>query len=286
MIVQPLPERLDVDAAGLLLSSTLHTMEQCSKDFNKLCQEFGEQVGHSGNLHLGWGISRGKVKKLKKDYVGHNVNKAARLCGEARPFGIIVDRDDFPILPADRVQTFFQQERYFKGIDKPVHVWVTKEIATQFVTREFLRETPEVHVAGMCIGVDDKELRFLLARRSAVRKLYPGLIEGCGGQLARSETFVDAVNRHFRLEMGIEIEVRKISTASTSSRSPTSRLSQESVFSAARWMIRPRSRRITPRCGGRPKKDFRRLSDKEFVGELKADVLKLIAIFKQQKNIK
>jgi hypothetical protein len=78
----------------------------------------------------------------------------------------------------------------------------------QFVTRERLRETPEVHVAGLCIDpTSRKGLFLLLAKRAERRKLYGGLIEGCGGQLARSESFPEGVVRHFRMEMGIEVRV-------------------------------------------------------------------------------
>jgi 8-oxo-dGTP pyrophosphatase MutT (NUDIX family) len=88
-------------------------------------------------------------------------------------------------------------------------VWVTQEIESQFVPREGLRYGPEVHVAGVCVDSrSEKSLHVLLARRSDRRELYPGLIEGCGGQLAPSESFADGVRRHFRLELGIDVRVR------------------------------------------------------------------------------
>jgi isopentenyldiphosphate isomerase len=47
----------------------------------------------------------------------------------------------------------------------------------------------------------------LLAKRSPERTLFPGLYEGCGGQLALSETFEEGVVRHYRKELGIEVRV-------------------------------------------------------------------------------
>lgn len=78
----------------------------------------------------------------------------------------------------------------------------------ELVIRERVRHDPEVHIAGICIDARGKKgLRLLLARRAKTRKWFPDKIEGCGGQLARSESFVDGVRRHFRLEMGIEVRV-------------------------------------------------------------------------------
>lgn len=56
----------------------------------------------------------------------------------------------------------------------------------------------------MCI---DDSGRILIARRNPSRHLYPGLYEGCGGQLARGEGFADGVRRHYRLEMGLDVSV-------------------------------------------------------------------------------
>jgi hypothetical protein len=159
-----------------------HPTVHVNEDFDKHCKTFAITIGHATNLQLGWGVVRGAVKVLEKDYVGSNLNKSARLCDVARPFGIVTDRDDFTTLPSIG--------------------------DLKFVTRERLRETPEVHIAGMCIDTNDRRgVRVLIARRVPTRRLYPGLYEGCGGQLARSETFCAGVERHFRLEMGMSISV-------------------------------------------------------------------------------
>ncbi|HJT76197.1 MAG TPA: NUDIX domain-containing protein [Gemmataceae bacterium] len=197
----------DLDAAAVL-RETLATMEQMDEGFRVLCRGFADRFGQETDLRLGWGVVRGAVKKIRNDYVGHNVNKAARLCDQARPWGVVIDRDDFPDVTATRRYTFYGQTRRLAGLTRDVNVWVTEEIGSQFITRERLRETPEVHVAGLCIDVSSRKgLLLLLAKRVERRRLFGGLIEGCGGQLARSESFAEGVARHFRLEMGIEVRV-------------------------------------------------------------------------------
>lgn len=102
------------------------------------------------------------------DWTGHNLSKWSRLCKEARPFGVVIDRDDFPDLPRN-VRGLLPQVRRLRGIGD-VRAWVSTEIATQFVPRERLRETPEVHIAGTCFEeeVHGKQ-RLLFARRAESR---------------------------------------------------------------------------------------------------------------------
>ena len=95
--------------------------------------------------------------------------------------------------------TFHRYSRFYE--------MVTNEIATQFIPREKMREAPEIHVAGLCIKIEKGNMMALIARRETNRKLFPGLYEGCGGQLAYSESLSDGVKRHFRLEMGIDVDV-------------------------------------------------------------------------------
>jgi class 3 adenylate cyclase len=184
----------------------LSLIRQSEADFKRHCAEFAKRVGHATDLRLGWGVVRGKALKMGADWTGHNLSKCSRLCNEARPFGVVVDRDDFPSLPKG-TRGLVPQIRPLRGIGD-VPVWVSAEIATQFVTREHLRETPEVHVAGTCFDEEGPgKLRLLFARRNEDRRLFPGKLEGCGGQLRYSETFVDGVRRHFRLELGLDVEV-------------------------------------------------------------------------------
>lgn len=188
-----------------LLAKLLVTIAKVETEFDRLCADFGKHVGHAAALKLGWGVVRGKVIEVGDDWAGHNLNKCSRLCGEARPFGLIIDRDDFPDLPREVV--LVPQVRRLVGIGE-VRVWVTNEIASQFTPRERLRETPEVHVAGTCITEDSRgQIKILLARRAPHRRLFPGLFEGCGGQLRYSEEFDEGVRRHFRQELELDVDV-------------------------------------------------------------------------------
>lgn len=204
VIVEEIPSDLTKTAERALIRRTLKKIARVESEFGSLCLRFAERIGHHADLHLGWGVTRGKVKKLREHYAGSNLNKCSRICALARPWGIAVDYDDFPIL--GEVDTDFKvRRRKLTGIGE-VDVWLQSHIAQEFMPREKQREIPEVHVAGVCI--DDRDpLRVLIARRSPSRQLYPGLYEGCGGQLRLSESFTAGVQRHFRQELGIEVEV-------------------------------------------------------------------------------
>lgn len=159
---------------------------------------------------MGWGVTKGWIKPINGDFIGAEINKSARLCGIARPKGIVIDKDDFPVIPrmpkSITIQ-LFEQKRKLKGINNEINVWVSKEIANQFITRENIRLTPEVHVAGICIKEEHGSLKALIAKRNDNRKLFPGLYEGCGGQLDRNESFVTGVKRHYKLELNIDVDV-------------------------------------------------------------------------------
>lgn len=210
MMVRRLKGEMTKKEAPSLAKDTLSRIARADEEFSRACVGFAQSIGHTADLKLGWGIARGAVQRLDEpeDYVGPNVNKCARLCALGRPFGVVIDYDDFPDLPQVRGFKFFEQHRHLTGIEAPVRVWVTEHIASLFLTRESLRQQPEVHVAGHCINAEDKKrLRILIARRSPTRRLHPGKWEGCGGQLAANETFADGVQRHFRMEMNLEVKV-------------------------------------------------------------------------------
>ena len=76
--------------------------------------------------------------------------------------------------------------------------------------REDHREAPDVHVSGICYRKADHSV--LLMRRSLTRALYPGLWEGCGGQLRRGESFAAGVVRHYRDELGVDVIVDESDT--------------------------------------------------------------------------
>jgi hypothetical protein len=278
MIVQELAP--DEPNPREILYQALQVIIQVNDEFATLCDEFARSVGHHTDLKLGWGVVRGEVKKLTDDYVGSNVNKCARLCDVARPFGIVIDRDDFPDQEDSAGIRFFPQKRILSGIDD-VAVWVTAEIFTQFVTRERLRHTPEVHVAGLCIeSIGKRGLRLLLATRAPGRKLYPGKIEGCGGQLAYSETFTEGVVRHFRLELGIEVRVLEEFHCFYVIREPN-----EPVIPGIRFLCErigdPEPKSINhSKVEWVSETQFRNLASNHFVANLKDEVLDLLDQYK------
>jgi len=185
------------------LTKILKSIQKVDKQFATHCHRFSEQAGEETDLRLGWGVVRGKVKRVGDDYASHNLNKCARLCGVARPFGAVIDYDDFPVLP--KSANLFPRTFRLTGIGE-VKAWVSPEIASTFLPREKIRETPEVHIAGLAIDGTNSDLRILLARRSKDRRLFPNLWEGCGGQLSAGESFTDGVRRHYREELGLEVQ--------------------------------------------------------------------------------
>ena len=284
MIVRRLEGKLNAQTAAALLEGVLGSVMAANEVFTRQCIDFAEALGQPAALRLGWGIVRGPVQALEKpdDYVGPNVNKCARLCHEARPFGVIVDANDFPLRPEYPGLKFYEQTRKLAGLTEAVEVWVTKEIATQFLTREQLRQRPEVHVAGQCIDTSNRRNpKILIARRLPTRRLYGGLWEGCGGQLAANETFADGVRRHYQLEMRIDVRVLEDVHCFYVIREPNEQIipgirflcerlgdaePQSPQHSELRWVTEAQ---------------FRNMPDEEFIPGLKEQVLQLIERYKR-----
>jgi len=208
MIIEEIEGDITGELLKMELDKKLNQIEHVEDEFLRLCNDFSESCGYRTTLNLGWGLVRGVIKPLNgDDYIGANINKCARLCNIARPFGIVIERDDFPKLPDNTRYNFVKQIRKLNGIVDDVNVWVTTEISDQLVPREKLREYPEVHVAGLCIKTEGDIIKALIAKRSSKRNLFPSLYEGCGGQLKYSESFIVGVKRHFSQEMHIDVEV-------------------------------------------------------------------------------
>jgi class 3 adenylate cyclase/ADP-ribose pyrophosphatase YjhB (NUDIX family) len=280
LMVQELRGDLAPREVSRLLADVLARIEKAEKDFQNHCQDFSRQVGHSADLRLGWGVVRGKVIRVDGDWTGHNLNKCSRLCGRARPFGIVIDQYDFPQLP-ESARDFSPQRLRLEGIGD-VSVWVTKEIASQFLQRELLRETPEVHVAGTCIDQDEHgRMRLLVARRTPERRLYPGKLEGCGGQLRYSETFAEGVHRHFLQEMNLDVEVLEQFHVFYAIREPN-----EPVIPGIRFLCRrvgPGEAKSTNHSELKwlSESEFRRMPASEFVGNLKREVIQLLESYRK-----
>jgi class 3 adenylate cyclase/ADP-ribose pyrophosphatase YjhB (NUDIX family) len=283
LIVSELPGDLKPREVTKLLSDVWSTIDKIEKDFGKHCQDFSKQVGHAADLRLGWGVVRGKVIRVGDDWAGHNLNKCSRLCSQARPFGLVIDRDDFPELPKS-VHGLTSQRLRLEGIGE-VSVWVTNEIASKFLPRELIRETPEVHVAGTCITeVDKGGVKLLVARRSLERRLYPGKLEGCGGQLRYSETFSEGLRRHFSQEMNLQVDVLERFHVFYEIREPNEpvipgiRFLCERVGSKEPWSSNHSELKwIT-------EEEFRGTPAEEFVGDLKQEVLQLLGRYREERQ--
>jgi 8-oxo-dGTP pyrophosphatase MutT (NUDIX family) len=57
----------------------------------------------------------------------------------------------------------------------------------------------EVHVDGICFDGDN----VLIGKRSLVRKIYPGLWAGGGGQVRKGENFEEAITRQLKQEFRV-----------------------------------------------------------------------------------
>lgn len=204
LIILPIKHKLNKNILENIITNVLETINSSTEYFKELCDKYSENEGCDINLNLGWGVTKGVIHSSKDgDYIGAEINKCARLCDMARPYGIVIDKNDFQKLP--NAERFFPQVRKLKGISADVEVWVTEQISTSFITRERIRLSPEVHIAGICYNKENGKI--LIARRSKERRLFPDKFEGCGGQLAPNESFCEGVKRHYHQELGVEVDV-------------------------------------------------------------------------------
>ncbi len=180
--------------------------------FEKLCDGFYTTHGVQTELHLGWGITRGDVWTRDHDhihdFIGKNINEAARLCGMACPFGIAIDADDFRDLPVEVSAGFQRQSLEIDGFHTMINAWVTDEIAERINPADGNRGNPSVFVSGVCLRREQGILEVLDMKRHRHREFFPGLLEvSTGGQLTKDESFSDGVQRHFLHELAIEVDV-------------------------------------------------------------------------------
>jgi hypothetical protein len=124
-------------------------------------------------------------------------------------------------------------------------------------------------------------LEILVARRAKSRRLYPGKLEGCGGQLRLSESFADGVRRHFRLELGLDVDVLVDLHNFYEIREP-----DEPLIPGIRFLCR--------QVGGTspllrnhseihwiPEEEFKETPGSAFVGDLKNEVLLLLRRYRK-----
>lgn len=201
--------------ASKLIKDIVQRIEECDKDFEDICKNFESLYGKKTDLYLGWGITRGKITKVPQeknretDYIGATINRAARLCDFARPFGMVIDKYNFDSLKDDK--RFIVEKFYLRGVSNPTECFISQTISYEYIPREMLRESPEVHVAGFCYRHNENgEVEILLSKRNKDRVLFPDLLEGCGGQLRNGESFVKGVKRHYLSEMRVTVDIPNV----------------------------------------------------------------------------
>lgn len=132
MLVETISLPTSEDDILALAGRVLQQITQATRGFAEACTTFAINYGHRAPLQLGWGVTRGVVTRLDapEDYIGANVNEAERLCELARPAGIVLDREDFAVLPlpADTGWTFVPVERHIRGMEDMVSLWMTDTI--------------------------------------------------------------------------------------------------------------------------------------------------------------
>lgn len=123
-----------------LLDAVLLKICHVENHFRETCDMFSWQRGHRTQLRLGWGVTRGIVLALSRedldfaDFVGPNINLCSRLCYLARPAGIVIAQEDFPLLPhlpddpwgqscTVLERTFQPEEHHVNGVQEAIPVW-------------------------------------------------------------------------------------------------------------------------------------------------------------------
>ena len=190
-----------------VLCGILSSAEAFINEFNALVRDLSDNIAVNIEFALGWGVSRGDTYETgENDRFGGAVNLAARLCDYARPRGFVISAENFREPPGYKPNgDWHSAKRHISGHHAPHRVWESDAPHYEFQARELRKESPEVHVAGVCVRRDNGAVKVLLMRRSEKRRLYKGLWEGCGGQLRYSESFSDGVARHFLTELGVAV---------------------------------------------------------------------------------
>ena len=123
------PHRSATEALLLQVLSRVAAVEQ---GFASICHTVELHSGHSTRLRLGWGITRGMVHVLaqQQEFLGMVINEASRLCSLARPYGVVIDREDFPSLPllSGLPFTFKATTRLLDGMSVRMPFWVSQSV--------------------------------------------------------------------------------------------------------------------------------------------------------------
>lgn len=113
------------------LQQLLDRVLQTETAFTDLCGSFALSYGETTALRLGWGITRGVLYKIGEpdDYLGTHVNRAARLCGQARPSGIVLAQAACLELPDSLAPTLLPALVRLEGYESAVDVWRSSEVS-------------------------------------------------------------------------------------------------------------------------------------------------------------
>lgn len=262
-----------------LITDVLQRIKKANHEFRIICDKLKKKKGTKIDLELGWGVTKGYIKKAGDEYIGPDLNKSARLCDLSRPCGIVIDKDDFPIIPDTIDIQLYGQKRYIKSFDLPLDVWVTKEISDQFLTREELKQTPEVHVAGICVKEVDGKLEILIAKRKRSRDIYPEKFEGCGGQITSNEIFTTGVRRHFKKEMNIDVEVIEdihLFYYIPVNSNPKTKANIPGIFFMCKFIAGTPSSANHDNIKWLPFDDFKVMDEEDFIPNLKKETIELV----------
>lgn len=96
MIVREISEITDIQFLRKLLLETMKAIDKAEKAFAVAGRDLSVSNGTHIDLALGWCVTKGHIKRIGNNYIGADISKCSHLCGIARPFGIVIDRKDFP----------------------------------------------------------------------------------------------------------------------------------------------------------------------------------------------
>lgn len=196
------------------LDDILERIMRLRRDLQSLCNAFSKKKGIDLNLKLGFGLTKGDVIEIVeehksgnivvKDYIGPKINLASRLCGLARPSGVIVHKESFPQMPRKFATKFkLVQIRNIHGLERysEVRCFVEKTVELPNSLTEIRTMNIEVHVTGLCFHNG----KLLLCRRASDRDIGAAKWAGPGGKVLPNYSFEDSLRDIFKREVGIEI---------------------------------------------------------------------------------
>ena len=184
------------------------------REFERIWRHYkSEGAIDAHDLLLGVGITKGYLIKIDiktrkgttvEDYIGSRINLAARLCGFARPHGIVIHKESFHDLPERFVTDFkisvLKNLPGFEAQDD-IRCWAEHQVDITQGAMRVQQINVEVHVTGLPF----KDGKLLLCQRSPTREIAPLKWAGPGGKLLNNQSFEQSLTNIFRNEIGAEI---------------------------------------------------------------------------------